>query len=121
MKPNKKHAYEAGCRPVLYLSDEETDKTLHIPEAELWRVCRFEELAEGEWMSWIHEREWRCKGDFQLTTLPVGVVVKTHDEVSELNDLLSKTPDDFNCKPRSILPLKIICQGLNYLDQNKPK
>src|SRR5262245_48015157 len=38
----KKLAYKLGCRPVLYLSDEETKKKLRIPEDELWRVVRFD-------------------------------------------------------------------------------
>src|SRR5258706_11747091 len=37
----KKHAYQEGCRPVLYLSNKETE-ALCIPSSQLWRVVRFE-------------------------------------------------------------------------------
>ena len=33
----KKHAYQEGCRPVLYASNEESEQ-LCIPKSELWRV-----------------------------------------------------------------------------------
>ena len=53
----KKLAYRKGCRPVLYLSNNEI-KTLKIPEDELWRVVRLE-VTGDKWISWMHEREFR--------------------------------------------------------------
>jgi hypothetical protein len=58
----KTSAYKRGCRPVLYLSGEEA-QVLRIPLNELWRVVRLEVSAKG-WLCWLHEREWRCRGDF---------------------------------------------------------
>ncbi len=70
----KKYAYDKGCRPVLYLSNKEV-KALGIPDDELWRVVRFEVTDRG-WISWLQEREWRCKGDFILPKNPSGVLVR---------------------------------------------
>jgi len=65
----KKYGYENGRRPVLYLSDEEMGQ-LKIPSKELWRVVRFE-VREAGWISWLHEREWRCRGNFALLEEPL--------------------------------------------------
>lgn len=106
----KKYGYAHGLRPVLYLSNEEVKK-LGIPDQELWRVVRFE-VTGDKWISWLHEREWRSKGDFKLPT-NAGVLVETPKHVKELEELISKNPDDFKVIPRTIIPIKIMCQGLN--------
>lgn len=105
----KKFAYKQGCRPVLYLSDSEI-KLLNIPKNELWRVVKLEVTSNG-WISWLHEREWRKKDSFHLPNNPI-VIVKTLQEVSKLQQMIINSPNDFKVKPRAILPLKIICQGL---------
>lgn len=107
----KRWAYQKkGCRPVLYLSNEETT-ALHIPESEYWRVVRFE-LTEKGWISWVHEREWRCKGSLTLPPAIQAVLVKNSIEASKLARLIAKKPDTFKCTPRSIIPLTVISQGL---------
>ena len=106
----KKYAYKQGCRPVLYLSDKET-RDLRIPRDELWRVVRFEVTDQG-WISWLHEREWRCRGSFDVPSNPQVVLVKNMSEVERLTKLIQKNPRDFSSIPRSIVPLTIICQGL---------
>lgn len=105
---HKSFAYERGCRPVLYLSDEEK-KRLNIPKDELWRVVRFELQNDG-WISWIHEREWRCCGNFHLPSNPV-VLVKTTKKARKLSDEIRSKPSRFKSIPRSIIPLSVICQG----------
>ena len=107
----KKTAYKKGVRPVMYLSNEEI-RDLKIPEEELWRIVRFEVFDEG-WISWIHEREWRCKGDFKLPSGLVGVLVKNSKKAEELQDLIHENPNKFKATPKSIIPLEVICQGLN--------
>lgn len=104
-------AYKKGCRPVLYLSNEEMNR-LGVPDDEEWRVVRFEVSDKG-WISWLHEREWRCMGDF---TLPkkVGVLVKNSKEAIKLQDIIYKNPEKFKAKPKNVLPLEVICQGLIY-------
>jgi hypothetical protein len=112
----KKHAYKYGCRPVLYLSDDET-RRLRIPDAELWRVVRFEAGQQG-WISWLHEREWRCRGNYRLSS-NAGVLVKSSKYVEKLNGMLRKNPDGFKVHPRAIIPLTILCQGLPQLPSRK--
>lgn len=115
----KNLAYQKGVRPVLYLSDEET-KRLNIPNDELWRVVRLE-VHDKEWISWLHEREWRCEGDFELPCkkhtklirpFKFGVLVKTYRDVLRLQKEMERCPDDFNVEISTILPLDVICQGL---------
>lgn len=111
----KKHAYRKNCRPVLYLSDDET-KRLRIPPGELWRVVRFE-ADKDNWISWLHEREWRCEGDYKLPP-DAGVVVKNSSYVERLQERIRKEPKAFKVHPRAILPLTILCQGLPHLPRS---
>jgi hypothetical protein len=106
----KKSAYKKECRPVLYLSNQELID-LNIPKEEYWRVVRFE-ASENGWISWLHEREWRCKGNFKIPT-NAGVLVRNSSEALKLQKMINDAPKDFVIKPRAILPLNIICQGLN--------
>lgn len=112
----KKHAYEKGCRPVLYLSGAE-QRQLCIPEDELWRVVKFEAGDEG-WISWLHEREWRSKGDFRLPKY-AGVLVKNSKYAARLNQRLQKEPEKFKVQPRTIIPLTVLCQGLPQLPSSR--
>jgi hypothetical protein len=112
---SKKAAYSRGARPVLYLSDSEL-KDLKIPSKEYWRVVRFE-FQEEKQITWIHEREWRCKGDFAVPSNPYCVLVKTANEAKQLNNDIFKDPTWYKIKPRSIVPLEVICQGLVFLDK----
>ncbi|MCC4600369.1 hypothetical protein [Xanthomonas melonis] len=106
----KRYGHENGCRPVLYLSDTET-KDLGIPAGELWRVVRFEVSKDG-WVSWLHEREWRCKGDFSLPEFIQAAFVRNSKEASKLTKLLADHADEFKCIPRSVIPMTVLCQGL---------
>jgi hypothetical protein len=112
----KKHAYDEGCRPVLYLSNTEIGQ-LCIPESQLWRVVRFEAGDKG-WISWLHEREWRCKGDYPLPS-NAGVLVKNSTYAERLNQRLNKEPDEFKIHPRTIIPLTVLCQGLPQLPSRR--
>lgn len=109
---HKNAAYNKKCRPVIYLSNDEL-RDLNIPEEELWRVVRLEKFKNG-WVSWLHEREWRCKGDFLVPTSAI-VLVKNTIDARKLQKIIANNPKDFKVKPRSILPLNVICQGLNLL------
>ena len=114
----KRHAYKQGCRPVLYLSNEES-RQLCIPRDQLWRVVRFEADDEG-WISWLHEREWRCKGSYQLPP-NAGVLVKNSSYVERLNERIWKKPKDFKIHPKTVIPLTILCQGLPLLPRSEKK
>ena len=109
----KKLAYRKASRPVLYLSDYELSK-LRIPVDERWRVVKLE-VREGTWISWMHEREWRCKGDFIVPKDPIAVLVKNTKYAKKLEKLINDYPKDFKAKPQSVIPLTVLCQGLPYL------
>lgn len=114
----KTYAYEAGVRPVLYLSDEEVLK-LQIPSDELWRIVKLE-VHNRDWVSWVHEREWRCKGNFKLPPksktrrhpFKLGVLVKSYHDVLKLQNDININPDEYKVEISTILPLDVICQGL---------
>jgi|ERR1700733_3690577 len=114
----KKNAYRKGCRPVLYLSNAEM-KELCIPKDQMWRVVRFE-AGSDQWISWLHEREWRSKGDYPLSPKP-GVLVKNSVYAEKLQKLLAKGPKKFKVHPRAIIPLTILCQGLPQLPRIEKK
>lgn len=109
----KTYAYNKGARPVLYLSDEEINK-IGISDDELWRVVRFEGI-ETKAINWTHEREWRAKGNFKLPGEPLAALVENTKYAQKLEALISTQPSKFKSKPRSIIPLNIISQGLIYL------
>lgn len=112
---SKERAYRGGARPVLYLSDEEL-ADLCIPTDEKWRVVRFELDSAGSWVSWLHEREWRCPGNFKLPSAVRAVLVKNLSDAKKLQATLLAQPDGFLSRPVAILPLTVVCQGLPYLD-----
>ncbi|MGD0276569.1 MAG: hypothetical protein ABSB79_11070 [Syntrophales bacterium] len=109
----KATAYKNGARPVLYLSNEEIDK-INVPNEELWRVVRFEGI-ETKAVNWTHEREWRAKGNFQLPREPIASLVMNTKFVSELESLISEQSSNFKARPKSVIPINVISQGLPYL------
>lgn len=109
----KKYAYEHGCRPVLYLSNQEM-RDLQIPESEKWRVVRLDGV-DGKSVNWVHEREWRCKGDFKLPSEPIAVLVENPNIAQRLQKRLFRSPKLYKSIPKSIIPLTVVCQGLPYL------
>lgn len=110
---SKKYAYNRGCRPVLYLAKSERESMLD--EEHWWRVVTLEGVT-GKATNWLHQREWRAMGDFELPKPTLrAVFVRTTKEVQELQAMINDDPDAFVVKPRSILPLNIVCQGLPYM------
>jgi hypothetical protein len=89
-------------------------RKLRIPESERWRVVRFE-VVRNRWISWIHEREWRCKENFTMPSNLHAVLVKNTLYVKILSEKIVKEPEKFKIKPKSIIPLTVLCQGLPYL------
>ena len=108
----KKCAYSQGARPVLYLSDNETFRC-KIPPGELWRVVKLHVRPDGNWISWLHEREWRKKGDFSLPSHSIAALVKTSMEAKRLSKLIEN--EHYKCKPRSVIPLEVVCQKLTLM------
>ena len=78
------------------------------------------EVHNRDWISWIHEREWRCKGSFtlpeksesQTSSFKLGVLVKNYRDVLKLQKEMRRYLKRFNVEISTILPLDIICQGL---------
>ena len=99
----KRTAYDRGARPVLYLCSAE-QRQLDVPEDELWRIVKLEVLKEG-WVSWIHEREWRCPREFRLPSRFVGVIVRSLNEVVGLQQLL-EGEEDFKPSSSASCPWK---------------
>jgi hypothetical protein len=106
----KQFAYKKGCRPVLYLSDGEL-ATLKIPKSELWRVVKLE-VSNDRWISWLHEREWRCPERFRLPSTIQAAFVRTTTQAQKLTKAISDNPKEFKCIPRAVVPLTVFCQGL---------
>lgn len=106
----KRYGYPKGCRPVLYLSNEELAK-FDLPDDELWRVVRFEVSKKG-WTSWLHEREWRAPDNFKLPKTIQAAFVRNTKEATSLMKRIHQEPREFKCKPRSIIPMTVLCQGL---------
>lgn len=110
---SKRYAYKHGCRPVLYMTKSERKSLLG--KDQWWRAVTLEGVG-GQATNWIHEREWRAKGDFVLPNPTLrAVFVRNTKEAQKLQDLLVKSPEDFRARPRTILPLSIVCQGLPYM------
>jgi hypothetical protein len=80
---------------------------------DLWRVVRLE-VAEDGWISWLHEREWRAPGSFDLPDKLTAVLVKTMGDVERLQNAIAREPNAFWCVPKSVIPLNIMGQGLDY-------
>jgi hypothetical protein len=113
---SKTLGYKRGARPVMYLSNTEL-QAIQVPAAELWRVVRLEGV-DGTGINWVHEREWRSKGDFNLPKKPLAALVQSVSEAAKLRKLITKHGEEFTCIPSSIIPLDILCQGLPYLAKN---
>lgn len=109
----KAYAYSKGCRPVLYLSNEEL-AAIGVPNEELWRVVRLEGV-DGAGINWLHEREWRLKGDYKLPKKFMAALVQTNDAALRLRTAMARDPDVYKAVPGSIISLEVLCQGLPYL------
>jgi hypothetical protein len=105
-------AYERGARPVLYLSDDEITE-LDIPDPELWRVVKFQGSQEKGWIGWLHEREWRRADEFRLPKTIIAALVKTSEEAARLSRMIHDNREKFRCVARSVIPLQVMCQGLD--------
>lgn len=100
---SKETAFKQGARPVIYLPDNEAE---WIPDTERWRHVRFE---QGK-VDWTHEREWRSRGDFDLSKVK-GIYIICFDpsEVSKLENIAN---NKLKGKIRGFLPMKHLNQML---------
>lgn len=116
---SKQYAYKHGARPVLYLSQEEM-REMSVPDDQLWRVVDFD-VSGDEWTGWLHEREWRAPGAFELPRSHTftAALVKSSAEVPAIREELVRSPGDFASIPRAVLPLQVVCEGLPYLESSE--
>lgn len=70
---NKNTIFKNGGRPVIYLPDSEAE---WIPSEEKWRHVRFE---YGK-VDFTFEREWRLRGDLDLSNAGFYILVKNATE-----------------------------------------
>lgn len=81
----KKDVYETGGRPVLYLEDKFQSQ---LPKEIQWRHQKFEPSFSEIKYDWTWEREWRCKGNFNLHGLYYEAIVPSISYADRLkNDL----------------------------------
>jgi hypothetical protein len=93
---------------------------MNIVDDFLWRVVRLE-VGKTGWISWLHEREWRVRDDFELPSNPIAALVHTPKEVMRLLKILLGNPKAFSAKPQCILPFRVICQGLIYTHEQQAR
>jgi hypothetical protein len=62
---------------------------------------RFEPQDE-DWISWIHEREWRGSGNFNVPSKPLAALVKDTSDALKLRKQIEKEQKEFKCKPFSM-------------------
>lgn len=87
----KEQAFRCGGRPVIYLPVDESN---WIPEDEYWRHVRFEYgRVDFTW-----EREWRIKGDLDLSAVNgFYVLVWSEDEKDEIERRFTRTLEIKRC------------------------
>ena len=105
----KDHAFLNGARPVWYLPDKETVE-INIQPDQKWRVARLEGMEETS-IGWLHEREWRAKGNFVLPEKLEAVLVWDGDDAKDLTLDMHNNPSIYKTQPLSILSLEVLCQG----------
>jgi hypothetical protein len=93
---NKEGAFNLGARPVIYLPDNEGD---WIPQEQKWRHVRY----EYDKVDWTHEREWRKKGNLDLTKLVGIYIICWHsNEIEKIKKSMNKQVAK---KVRGFLPM----------------
>lgn len=93
---NKEGAFKLGARPVIYLPDNEGG---WIPRNQKWRHVRYEYGS----VDWTHEREWRKKGNFDLTQMTGIYIICWHsNEIEGIKKSMSKKVAK---KVRGFLPM----------------
>jgi hypothetical protein len=97
----KKHAFECGARPAIYIPDEEGE---WIPNEEKWRQVRFEHGI----VDFTFEREWRKKGDLDLRGLQEFYVIIWSWKESE--ELKKAAHTEIKSKICGFLPMEHLIQ-----------
>lgn len=77
IRTTKVHVYNKGGRPILYGNKDELIALLK-DENEFWRIGSVAYEAKSnndEIVSFLHEREWRVKGDFEFEYRDIEIIL----------------------------------------------
>jgi hypothetical protein len=86
---DKRYAFSAGARPVIYLPLAEAGQLLE--RSQMWRVVPLE-LADNEQIDWTFEREWRHLGDLKFPPDRSVALVETWRDAEEIYDRFDGNP-----------------------------
>ena len=100
---DRRFAFQAGARPVIYLPPGEARALL--PASELWRTVSFD-LRRAPAVDWTFEREWRMAGDLVVPPEAVAIVANWQD--------VDAVFDHFDGQPpcAGVLPLRGLSPSL---------
>jgi hypothetical protein len=86
---DKRYAFRAGARPVIYMLWREAENLL--APGERWRVVALE-LEQKTPVDWSYEREWRMAGDLALPAGRAVALVETWRDADEIYDRFQGHP-----------------------------
>ena len=84
---SKIYCFQKGVRPVLYEKKDIAKKIL--PQDEHWRIVNFDLSDTDNIIDWTHEREWRCKGDFEFDYCQTMVYLPNEFSYKEFIDKIN--------------------------------
>jgi len=85
----KRYAFRAGARPVIYMPWREAENLL--APGERWRVVALE-LERDAPIDWSYEREWRLAGDLALPVGRAVALVENWRDADEIYDRFQGQP-----------------------------
>jgi len=102
---DKRYIFQKGGRPVIY---EKTDVAKSfLPEEEYWRIVRLDLDNGNNIIDWIHEREWRIKGDLEFELGQVEVLLSNEKAFKKFFEFCEEEKMLYLLKEiKSIIPLK---------------
>lgn len=80
---DKRYIFRNGGRPVIY-EDTTTAKSF-LPEDEYWRIVKLDLENDDNIVDWMHEREWRIKGDFHFELSEVEILLSDQSSLKKFN------------------------------------
>lgn len=86
---DRRYAFSAGARPVMYLPAVEAERL--VAADELWRVVVLDFDREPP-VDWSYEREWRLAGDLRLPAHGLVALVENWKDADELYDRFKGNP-----------------------------
>ena len=86
---DKRYAFRAGARPVIYMPWREAENLL--APGERWRVVALE-LEQKTPVDWSYDREWRMVGDLALPAGRAVALVETWRDADEIYDRFQGHP-----------------------------